>query len=173
MEINWPELLIGAVLGFGLSLPFYFHQRSERKREVGINWTKDLRSLEPLLFTQGLTYAKLYDATSAFPLDHYRRVLGPTDFRLLENFQNALVQVEHPQPTSTVAERAEALERAKKLHTELVNTGRYRSSQEYTDLIKRERWQERRRHPFHAVKVGVKNYFNRRRRKKTKPDSAV
>lgn len=165
MDINWPELVIGAALGFGLSLPFYFHQRSERKREVGISWTKDLRSLEPLLFAPGLTYSKLYTATSAFPLDHYRRVLGPSDFRLLENFQNVLVEVENPPPTSTVADRARALERANTLHTELVNCGRFRSSQEYTHLIERERWQERRRHPFRAIKVGVKNYFARRRRK--------
>ncbi|EQM74371.1 hypothetical protein [Microbacterium maritypicum] len=170
MEINWPELIIGAVLGFGLSLPFYFHQRNERRREVGINWTKDLRSLEPLLFAPALTYSKLYTATSAFPLDHYRRVLGPSDFRLLENFQNVLVEIEHPPATSTVADRAQALERAKKLHAELVNRGRHRSAQEYTELMARERRQESRRHPIHWARVGVKNYFIRRRRNKQGQD---
>lgn len=170
MEINWPELLIGAVLGFSLSLPFYFYERNERKREMGINWTKDLRSLEPLLFAPGLTYSKLYTAASAFPLDHYRRVLGPSDFRLLENFQNVLVEIEHPPATSTVADRAGALQRAKELHTELVNVGRKRSSQEYTELVARERRQENRRHPIRWARVGVKNYLIRRRRKKQSSD---
>lgn len=166
MEINWPELLIGAVLGFGLSLPFFFHERTERKREVGVNWTRDLRSLEPLLFRPGLTYEALYRATSAFPMDHYRRVLGPTDFRALEDLQNALAEIEYPTLSSAQEDHARAVDRAKKLHTEVLNIGRMRSAQEYTDLVNFEKWQERRRHPIRAFKVGVKNYFARRRRNK-------
>ena len=166
MEINWAELLIGAVLGFGLSLPFYFHERRERKREVGINWTRDLRSLEPLLFKPGLTYEKLYAATSQFPLDHYRRVLGPDDFRILERFQNALATIQFPTVSVKEETLAKAVEEAKELHTELLNRGRMRSAQEYTELVARERRQENRRHPIRWARVSLKNYFLRRRRDK-------
>lgn len=169
MEINWPELIIGAVLGFGLSLPFFFHERRERKREVGINWTRDLRSLEPLLFTKGLTWDKLNAATSQFPIDHYRRVLGPDDFRLLERFQNALATIQFPTIDVKEETLAKAVEEANQLHTELVNRGRMRSSQEYTELVARERRQANRRHPIRWARVTVKNYFLRRRRKKQEP----
>lgn len=174
MDINWPELVIGGifgtVLGVGSSLPFFFHERRERKREVAIHWTRDLRSLEPLLFKPGLTYEKLYAATSQFPIDHYRRVLGPDDFRLLERFQNALATIQFPTINVSEETLAKAVEQAKELHTELVNVGRMRSSQEYTELVARERRQENRRHPIRWARVGVKNYFIRRRREKLGTD---
>lgn len=170
MEINWPELLLGAVLGFGLSLPFFFHERKERKREVGVNWTRDLRSLEPLLFGRDLTWQALYTATSAFPMDHYRRVLGPPDFLALEDLQNALAQTDHPTLSIKAEDHARAMERVQTLRVEIMNIGRRRSSQEYSDLHSYEKWQERRRHPFHAIKLGVKNYFIRHRRKKLGAD---
>ncbi|WP_349427482.1 hypothetical protein [Microbacterium sp. LWS13-1.2] len=93
-SINVPELLVGAVLGVAFSLPFFFHERRERKREVGVNWTKDLRRLEPLLGDSKTRYADLYAALSDVPVDHYRRVLGPDDFRLVEDLQNAYAGAE-------------------------------------------------------------------------------
>lgn len=42
MGINWAALLIGAVVGFSLLLPFYIDERNERKREVA--------STEPKIF---------------------------------------------------------------------------------------------------------------------------
>lgn len=155
MDINWIELAIGAVGGFGLSLPFFFHQRRERKWEVGLNWTRDLLSLEPLIL-KGTTHAKLVEATRALPLDHYRRILGPDDFRLLENFLGAVLTAERTDSPS-------AREQRHKLRTELVNLGRFRSASEFDDQIKREDHHENFKHPFRWMKRKVKSYFLRRR----------
>lgn len=164
MEImNWPELLVGALLGFALSLPFYIHERQERKREVGLSWTRDLRTLEPLILQGRTTHAEFTTATRALPLDHYRRVLGPDDFRLVEDFQNALAGAElHPSP--------ETHERLHTLRIKLANRGRFRSSDEYDDLTTREQWQDRRRHPLRWLKNEVYGYFRRRGIEKMKAE---
>lgn len=93
--IDIPNLIAGAVLGFLLSLPFFIHERHERKREVGITWTKDMRRAERLLADPEAKAQDVYDYFSNIPTDHYRRVLGPDDFRMVEDLQNAFWGVEH------------------------------------------------------------------------------
>lgn len=170
MDINWPELIIGAVIGLGLSLPVSIHERRERKREVGVNWTRDLRSLDSLLLSRNLTYASLYTATSEFPMDHYRRVLGPDDFLALEELQNALGEIAHPTISTKAANHFEAVERVNKLRVEVRDIGARRSGQEYTDLVNHEKWTERRRHPLRWIKNEVVGFFIRRRLKRRKPE---
>lgn len=84
-----PNLLAGALAGFLLSLPFFFHERREREREVGITWTKDLRQFESALALPTTRAQDVHEYFSTIPVDHYRRVLGPADSRLVEDLQNA------------------------------------------------------------------------------------
>lgn len=87
--IHIPNLVAGAVLGFLLSLPFFVHERRERRREVGITWTKGLRRSERLIAGSKTSAQNIYDYFSNIPADHYRRVLGPEDFRMVEDLQTA------------------------------------------------------------------------------------
>ncbi|MDD7929699.1 hypothetical protein [Microbacterium thalli] len=106
LNIDVPNLLAGAVLGFVLSLPLVFHERAERRRDLGVAWTGELRQLEPLLHNPSTTFEDFYSAASAIQVDHYRRYLGPDDFRLLEATTNAFLGVQHNRDEHTAAARA-------------------------------------------------------------------
>jgi hypothetical protein len=159
--IDVPNLVGGFILGVLASLAFLFwdraHERRRLKDEVQAAWISAASEVELLLWRSETTSVTLQTATARLPLDRWRRILGPGDFRALEKLQAAYAIAEM---TSARPQAAEALTAAR---VEFANLVRYSRSDEYTRLIGREE-RQRIREDFrrHPIKTWKRQRHNRR-----------
>jgi hypothetical protein len=91
--INWPELLIGLVLGVLATLVFWLidraHARRQRKQDAEDAWRGVAKEIELLIFKLDTRVSDIDAARARYPIDTWRAILGPDSFRLLEQLENA------------------------------------------------------------------------------------
>lgn len=96
--IDWPNLLIGAVVGAVVTaIPWAIDHglaRRARRADVLTAWATAAKQLEILLWTPDTTSADLFRLRASFPIDRWRKTLGPGDFRLLEGVERAFHDTE-------------------------------------------------------------------------------
>jgi hypothetical protein len=176
--LDWPNLLVGAVLGFLLGMiPWAIDRaRSRRSRiaDVRAAWAPAAKRLELLAWDRTTTAADLYVARVGYPIDHWRKVLGPDDFRLMERMEGAFSTVEFwarkhaesPGDGEVTARLRRAAEEQRDAVVAFANMSRAMQSTQYTEVVDAEARAKLRgeyvRHPFRTFKRERRNRQNRR-----------
>jgi hypothetical protein len=96
--IDWPNLALGALFGVVITaIPWGIDHslaRRSRRAETLAAWATASKQIEILLWTPDATAAELFKLWSQYPIDHWRKTLGPADFRLLEKVHRAYHECE-------------------------------------------------------------------------------
>jgi len=91
--IDWPNLLIGALLGAVITaIPWAIDHslvRRDRFADALAAWAVAAKRIELLAILKTTTLADLYRTRLAYPIDRWRLILGPNDFVLLEGMEAA------------------------------------------------------------------------------------
>jgi len=167
--IDWPNLVAGVVLGFLLALvPWMLDRRrakAHRRTDAAMAWMSVAKEIE--LATQpASTSTDLYLVGVRYPIDLWRSILGPNDFRALERLEHAYVQVEalaeeSPTPQNSQRLRAALIER-RDAFVKFANLSRRMQSESYNDVVRAE---ERRRigrdYRTHPVRTWKRERHNR------------
>lgn len=99
--IDWPNLIVGAVLGFLLALILWMIDRRraqrERVREAATAWMGAAKQIE-LATRPETTASELYLLRVSYPVDVWRSLLGPNDFLSLERLEGSYQQLEATMP---------------------------------------------------------------------------
>lgn len=98
MQTDW----IGVLLGFGLGLIPWLIDRASHRRQQRLDalssWRSVSKQIELMLYKPDTTSATIHAARAAFSVDRLRATLGPKDFRLLEDVEQAYALVETVPP---------------------------------------------------------------------------
>ena len=178
--IDWPNLIAGAVLGFLLALiPWMIDRRRARRHrriDTATAWMGAAKEIE-LAAQPGATSADLYLVRVRYPVDLWRSILGPNDFRALERLENAFTQVEvfgrmaQENGTPESAQRLQvALVERRDAYVEFANLSRRMQSASYHNGVCAE---DRRlmRHDYliHPVRTWKRERHNRKVRRLAPP----
>lgn len=144
--IDWPNALIGFVLGLIPTGIGWWSERRKRRQQAAYEWVAFARGLEQLIWQPGLTAVKLHNATVDRPLDMWRSVAGRTGFVALERLEHALENWEHLREQGPVDPGQEKrwLDELTTAHTAFANWVRAESSSQYNRLLRSE-------HQHHAI----------------------
>lgn len=171
--IDWPNAIIGFLLGIGATLPFWIHDRLharlERHRDLWAAWKVAMKEIELLMWKPETRASDLYIARTRFPIDHWRTVVDDrTGFVLLERLERAYASIEHfgnqyrQLPSRDTQNRFfAARDEWTAARIDFANYSRSAQSDGYTELVLREELRRRRhdlvRHPIRTVrrKIGL------------------
>lgn len=96
--IDWANLIAGVVLGFLPGLALWMVDRSRGKRQRRADaltaWAVAAKELELAALRPGATSGDLYLARVRHPIDLWRSILGPEDFRRWERVEGSFQAVE-------------------------------------------------------------------------------
>jgi hypothetical protein len=96
--IDWPNLIAGFLIGLVPTLTLWLVDRHRakrtREREARDGWNVAAKTIESLLYKPDTTSVTLYDTVMSYPIDTWRAILGPDEFRALEAVQNAYARAE-------------------------------------------------------------------------------
>lgn len=170
--LDWPNLivggLIGAVLGAGVTVLFWLVDRARARRtridDARDEWERAAQRIESVILLKASTAADVYRTVAEYPIDRWRRVLGPHDFRVLENVQRVYVLLESTaevmksDPQNPVARRQfRSVEGAwRTACVEFVNMARTMRAESYNEVTaaeaRAEFWRDMRRHPISTIR---------------------
>lgn len=172
--IDWPNLIAGFILGVVASLGFLIwdrrHERAKEKAEARSEWLSAASEIELVLWNQETTSTSLYSVVTRLPLERWRRLLGPDDFRALERVQGAYASIEGFAARATddagIRRFAQAAEELRASRIDFANLVRMSKSEEYTQLMDREERQKvRKNYRQHPIKTWKRERHNRRVRR--------
>lgn len=120
--LDWPNLIAGAVIGLilGVLVTGSFWVVDRRRNATGArddarsSWTTAAHQIEQLARLKSTTSADLYRAASQYPIDRWRKLLGPGDFRLLEAMQRSYFAREVHEGTMAVGPSTPELRRQRR-----------------------------------------------------------
>lgn len=163
--IDWPNLIAGFILGVIASLAFLLwdrrHERRKEKDEARSEWLSAASEIDLVLWKSETTSGTLHTVVTRLPLERWRRLLGPDDFRALERVQNAYAGVELWSPRAAEDEAAmqrfvQAADELRAARTEFVNRVRMQKATDYLRVVGDEFRQatlgEYRQHPIETWK---------------------
>lgn len=176
--IDWPNALVGFLLGVLATLAFWLIDRGrakrQRRQDAMDSWKGAAKEIELLTFKADTTAADLYTTRVRYPIDTWRSVLGPESFRLLERLEGTYHTSEHlaqkvaegdavaadvERLQGAVAERREAI-------LAFANFSRLAQSEGYHEVVSaEERKRTRRDYLRHPIKTQRRQWHNRRMRK--------
>lgn len=175
--IDWPNLLAGFLLGLVPTLLLWWndHRQSQRARteDARVAWMGAARDIE-LGARPESTAGDIFLLRTKYPIDRWRSILGPDDFRALERLESAYQQVEFRveqaekagrTPESIARIDAALLER-RDAYVEFANLSRRMQSASYHEVVTaEERARTRRdylRHPIRTWRRERRNRLARR-----------
>lgn len=165
--LDWLNLLAGAVLGVLLGLvPGWFDKRRARSQELSDarhEWSVAAGRLE-LIARPDTTSAEFHYACTAYPIDRWRKLLGPSDFLLVERLQSAYTMVEvcaagateEPKDESATRRLDSALLERQSAFVEFANMARALQSSIYNEVVSAEMRRQLRsdylNHPIRTIR---------------------
>lgn len=155
--IDWPNALVGFVLGVAATLVFWFIDRArarrERRAEVWDAWKSAAKEIELMLGRPTTTAGSLYLARVKYPVDTWRAILGPDSFRQLEDLQRSYGALEYwartlsenPADPELQAKFDSAMQERKEAMIAFANFSRQAQSDGYQAVIRAEARRDLRR----------------------------
>jgi hypothetical protein len=180
--IDWPNLLVGAVIGFLLGLiPWRIDRRRvkrERVSDARAEWMNAAKQIE-LAVGPKTTSGDFYQLRVSYAVDHWRRILGPHDFVLLDRLESSIQQFDgmtrrfNGERTPENWAQVEAAMTARNdAFVGFANMSRAMQSESYNDVINAEErgqfWRDFKRHPVHSL---AKKRRNQKARARLAPPS--
>jgi hypothetical protein len=182
LVIDWANVIVGAVLGAGVTaIPWTIDHslaRRARRADVLAAWATASKQIEILLWTPNVTAGELFKLVAQYPIDHWRKTLGPDDFRLLEDVQQAFHKSERTLflvQQSYSAERQEDMIRAYTARQDVAAAFSNRSREMWSESYQRvtnveARAKVRKDFRAHPVKTLRREIRNRRAIRAARPD---
>jgi hypothetical protein len=182
--IDWPNAIVGFVLGIAATCVFWAIDRRHAKRlrrlDALDSWKGAAKEIELLLWSKTTTSWMLYEARVKYPIDTWRSILGPDDFRSLEEVENAFQTVEHLESkiatnTATASDIEwieRALPRKRDAIVEFANRSRRMQSAGYHEVVTAEQRRATRRDLLHhPIRTTRRLAHNKEVRKSTQAPS--
>ena len=166
--IDWPNALVGFVLGVAATLLFWIPDRiragRQRQDELWESWKVAMKDLEILMWNPETRAGDIYVARTRYPIDLWRTILKERDgFLLLERAEGAYASVEHFGNEFSADASSEESARFLLAQSEwasarvaFTNYSRNAHSEGYDQLVRREERQRNRRdllqHPIKTTR---------------------
>jgi hypothetical protein len=171
LVIDWPNLILGALLGFALGLILWLLDRHRAKRERALDaraeWMKAAKQIELAVGPQ-TTAGEFYVLRASHVVDRWRSILGPDDFVLLDRLESSFQQAEGMGRRFKEQRTAEnwallqtALSARAAAFVAFANMSRAMQSESYSDVLRAEArtqyWRDFKRRPIRTWRQNRRN----------------